>query len=275
MTSRLSLLVAAALLFVWSALAAADAIGPLSGFNPATELFDDVYSPPLTTSDTFATTWAMHVEAPFIPHYAGFLFDITYDGHELSSLSLLPAPPHALVEPDYAPVPGLLPAWTFQGSMSSSPHLSPLAVWIPPTSALNSGIQLPTSFVLPLFQLVGHAKNTTPANNGDIDISISFLGVIQHNATPATFHFANSMWVYVVPGSPGVYQWAAPGEGQWLHVPGSSSIFVPPSAFYATNFYYAGAAGYGIEHLPEPISAVLMLAGLGAVVAGRRRRRTG
>jgi hypothetical protein len=135
---------------------------------------------------------------------------------------------------------------------------------------------LPTSYVLPLFQLTGHAKNTTPANNGDIDIAVSFLGVIQHNTATTVFHFVNSMWMYVVPGAPGTIQWAAPGEGQWVHALGSTSILVPASAFYATNAFYDGnAAGYGIQHLPEPISAGLMLAGLGAVVAGRRRRRTG
>ena len=52
----------------------------------------------MTESDSFVTTWAMHVKAPEEMLYAGFLFDIVYDGSEVTDLALMPAGVHFGIE---------------------------------------------------------------------------------------------------------------------------------------------------------------------------------
>jgi hypothetical protein len=243
----------ACLLAGLSAPAVADTTGPLPGFLGAPPWFEDVKSPPLTDSDTFGVEWAMHVTFAFT-NYAGVLFDLQYDGSEMSSLVVSPLGPHF----------GNI--YTLSGSQQSTQVAFPLSVWHP--NAVNSGTTVQSSSLVPLFAIEGHAKNTTPANNSDIDISISVWQIL-HIVSSGTYVVNASDYVYVSPAG----GYAPPLEGTWLHVSETFTTFIPQSAFVATNAFVNNVAGFGIEHVPEPVSALLLLGGSGALFVGRRRRR--
>jgi hypothetical protein len=134
---------------------------------------------------------------------------------------------------------------------------------------MYSGITLPSSTLIPLFQILGHAKNTTPAYNSDTDINL--IGVpFLHNLDPVT-HLTAPVFGYLTPS---LNTWAVvPGQGVWATV--GVSWTIPPSAFFAPIGATVVGPGYGIEHVPEPMSVLLLLAGTGTVLVGRTRRRGG
>jgi hypothetical protein len=245
----------------------AGAIGPIGGYD-GSGWFYDVKSPPLQYSDAFHTTWALHVSDTQW-HYAGFLFDLTYDGEELSFLSLHEVSPHTAIEYDGG---GLGSGVTFQGSQNSLQERGPIAVWINTEDAMNSGICVETSQLVGLFQIVGHAKNTTAANNSDIDIWADGWVIKHKSDTVYSFYVPSSVYIYVTDSADG---WeTVPGQGMWLHVDTGFTTTIPASAFIAYKSV-CNAAGFGIEHVPEPASIVMLLSGAGVALAGRvRRRRT-
>ena len=245
--------------------AVADSTGPIAGYDGMSS-FVDVKSPILAESDWFATAWGMHVTFAFT-NYAGFLFDLRYDGHELSHIGVTPLPPHVGIEvPD---VPGLHPGWDWPGSMTSPQTVVPIAVWISPGQAMQSGMTVNSTSLVPLFMVTGHAKNTTPANNSDIDITISAWQIL-HIVQSGSYHITQSDWVYKT--SQG-YEWEPfPGYGHWFHALGTTTTFIPMSAYVATNAWIQNVAGFGIEHVPEPAAIGLMVVGVASFVLARRRR---
>jgi hypothetical protein len=268
MKTKLPYLLATALLVAWALPAVADTSGPMGGLVPVfPPYFEDAKSPPLRNSDTFATQWGMHITSAF-GNYAGFLFDLQYDGNEMSYVNVTPAGPHIGIQ--VPGVPGILPGATFPGSQSSVQVVSPVALWIDPAVAAQSGIYLGSSSLVPLFNITGHAKNTTPLNNSDIDITVSAWQIL-HIVTSGDYLLRPGSWVYWDAS----LNWAAPGTGTWYYIVGTTTVswFIPQSAFVATNRYITNTGGYGIEHVPEPVSILLLVGGVGAFATGRRRRR--
>jgi len=207
--------------------------------------FVDVKSPILAESDWFATAWGMHVTFAFT-NYAGFLFDLRYDGHELSHIGVTPLPPHVGIEvPD---VPGLHPGWDWPGSMTSPQTVVPIAVWISPGQAMQSGMTVNSTSLVPLFMVTGHAKNTTPANNSDIDITISAWQIL-HIVQSGSYHITQSDWVYKT--SQG-YEWEPfPGYGHWFHALGTTTTRSLESAVDSRGRLMA-AAGYSDLFIHPP-----------------------
>jgi hypothetical protein len=209
----------------------------------------------------------MHITYAF-SNYAGFLFDLQYDSHELSQIGIFPAGPHVGLEVPEAM--GLHPGWEYPGSQTEWQTVVPLAVWISPSQAAQSGMTVWSSSMYSLFAVTYHAKNTDPANNSDIDITVSPWQIL-HIVESGTYHLSASDWVYMTEG--GMYFENYPGYGRWFHVPeGTTSVWIPASAFVATNAWIQNVAGHGIEHIPEPAAIGLVLGGMGLVVLARRRR---
>jgi hypothetical protein len=257
--------------------------GPLAGYLPPERsgdvYFEDVKSDPLRNGETFYTTWALHIGGDDsdgrpdggLHNYAGLLFDLRYDGHELSDLTIWPIGFHKFIE-----VPstmGLWDSWVFPGSQSSPQTILPVAAWIRTDFAMQSGITLgyPSS-VVSLFGLAGHAKNTFTCNNSDIDITISAWQIV-HIAGAQFVQLGPGSWIYVTPG--GTDLATVPGAGIWQQLTTWLSTTLAPSAFVATNVNVGNVAGYGIEHVPEPLSLLLLAAGVGMAAVGRARRRSG
>lgn len=243
-------------------------IGPVEGYSPPEfPFFVDVKSPPLQNSQPFQTTWGLHTPER-INNYAGFLFSLEFDSHELSFLSVHEVGIHTGgIEYDG----GLVSGVTFPGSQSTTQFVSPLAVWIDPSDAMNSGISLSASTLIPLFQIVGHAKNTTTQYNSDIDVAAYGLFIVHNPDTLSSVFVSSSFWAYK---SVGGFYWATvPGQGTWYHYDQSFTTTIPASAFYASGGFLIGGAGFGIEHVPEPASMLLLLGGAGSAVIGRLRRR--
>jgi hypothetical protein len=256
--------VAAALAILLAGPAAADDIdlmrtGPYDGFIPPAKTFQDVKSEPLEDSQSFSTTWAIYSIVPVF-NTAGFLFSLDYDGHEMSSLTVTPRP--GLWMPD-----GTV---TLPGSESGM-RTARLSLWVP--MAQSSGTWLPGSTLISLFHLAGHAKNTTPCNNSDIDITLD-MWRIHHFALAGPHIVGASTMLYLTSPSLSATWATVPGQGYWVHNTTAGFTCAPQSAFVATNFFIENVAGFGIEHVPEPLSVLMMLAGTGALLTGRVRRHT-
>jgi hypothetical protein len=240
--------------------------GPLAGYDGATGQFADVKTPALTNTGTYATTWAVHFGDLGFPfdNYAGMLFDLKFDGAEISYLNLSLAGPHNSLT--VQGVTGVFIGLSVQTPLSAQSTLSKLAVWHP--SATNGGTSVSASSIMNLFRLNGYVRNTTAQNNSDIDITIVPY-VIRHNQTSAMAVLGQSVWMYRT----SLGGWAQPGQGTWVHVTTAVSTSLPASAFYAFGGTIVNTGGYGIEHMPEPASLLLLLGGAGAMVTGRLRRR--
>jgi hypothetical protein len=260
MLRKLLVLVTAGLFLAMPAVA--DSTGPIQGYDGA-GWFEDVKSPLLGESDWWGTTWGMHVTFAFT-NYAGLLFDLQYDSHELSQINVFPAGNHMGIQ---GAGPGMYSMLEFPGSQTEWQTVFPLAAWV--SGATQTGMTVSSSGLYPVFGVSFHAKNTDPANNSDIDISASVWQIL-HIVDSGTYPISPSDYFYKTEMG---YEWELqPGAGYWFHNPVTGSTFIPASAFVATNAWINNVAGFGIEHIPEPAALGLVAAGVAAFVLARRRR---
>jgi hypothetical protein len=239
--------------------------------------FFDVKSPRLEASQNFATTWILHVSST-ATNYCGFLIDLQYDGSEMSFIKLLPLPPHLWIEPPGAG--GLVASVQFPGSQPGMTTVSPIAFWINPAQAMASGMNIVHTNILPMFRVTGHVKDPgvqppSALGNSDIDITLSVWD-IWHIAVPGPYVLYASDWVYKTVGGNDYEH--NPGMGRWFHNPTTTTVILPISVFIATGMAHSNLAGFGIDHYMaptpiEPLSIILVLGGVGAVVAGRLRQK--
>ena len=227
-------------------------------------------SPPLTEGQVWGGMVQFHVPEP-IPNYAGILFFLTYDSHELSQLRMYPGFPHMGFETATGATGGTL---VLPGSSTSPPAPNPIVLWASQASA--SGVNLQASQLVSL-SVSYTAKNTTPLNNSDTDIVIS-PWLIRHMQDTLVVTLEESDYVYY-PGA----LFTANGEtttitvggpGYWSHIYATTIRTLPRSAFVATKAF-ASSVLHGIEHVPEPAAMSLIIVGAGSLLAARRRRRKG
>jgi hypothetical protein len=244
---------------------AGDTSGPIAGWNGS--IFEDVKTLPLSDTDFFNTDWGMHVTYAFT-NYAGFLFELQYDADEMTNITFRPAGPHAGLEHsrqylvrsildynDGTPNWGTPPAW--------------IAAWA--SDATVSGIPVGTSELIPLFNVTGHATNTTPLNNSDIDVTLPEVWQILHIVNTGTYQVKAGDWIYKDRFQ--IDFKATPGLGRWWQQAVTTTVEIPASFFVATNDFIQNAAGLGIEHIPTPGAWALIASGLGLGALARRRRR--
>lgn len=262
---KCALLAGLALLALLAVPAAADEFdfaqtGPKPGFDWDDCTFYDVKSEELYEGGWFGITWAIHAKWPGIPNTAGVLFSLHYDGHEVSSLNVCPGEP--LLMPG-GPV-------YLQGSESGVQSEFPLSVWGP--DATSSGVWLPHSELISFLWVSGYAKNTTPCNNSDVDIDLD-VWRIHHVEFSGPHLFGQSAYFYLTGTTLGATWATQVGTGFWVHYTSGDWTWAPQSAFVATQCLVENVAGYGVEHMPEPLSVLLMLFGIGSLLTGPLRRK--
>ena len=248
------LLLAAVFTVAFAVPAMADSVG-IAG------VVDVVKGPPLATGESAVVPWDVHLSED-MTNYAGLLINLEFDTHEVAQLTITPAGAHGSVQHG-AQFPGPL---VIPGSASTPDLLlvPGIAMWVP--EAEQSGILLPASQVMPVFDLEYIAKRTSPINNSDVDI-IVHPWIIQHVAVTDQYQVKASDWVYVTALGE---LCATPGAGLWSHFTATVTTTIPASAFIATNFI-SSAAVYGIEHVPEPVAMTFLVGGAVSLLTARRR----
>jgi hypothetical protein len=169
------------------------------------------------------------------------------------------------------------------GFPQSDPSVQSVAffrtAWDP--SAPNSGRPLPQSQIVPLANFVPHAKNTTPRNNSDFDLTVMAWNIRHILPGPGSTQVPPSALVWATSQyEPNQADFHLPTpiptdypNGHWVHIPFTWHM----PAGLGSNFVatLAGTAFIGIEHVPEPVTA--LLAGGGALLLacswGLRKRR--
>jgi hypothetical protein len=147
------------------------------------------------------------------------------------------------------------------------------------TSAYHSGTTNHASQTVQLGNLDFHASHTNPINNSDTDITFSAWNIFHVTQTAASGNgnVPASNLLYVRPGQ-AVSTWGQgvaprPGEGVWVHNPSPHPVHLAASWFFATGTFVTGAWGVGVEHVPEPAAAAMLIGGAGIMLVARRRRR--
>jgi len=158
------------------------------------------------------------------------------------------------------------------------------------SGAWASGIDITGSVNQPVMDLDLHAKNTDPANNSDVDITLKFWNIwhVRQGYSSDTVSLEPSDYIWVTSNIQDIeqlhtaqseYRW--PYEkprlddpaAHWLHVP-FPVIFHQTASQYSNYFAtFLNTATIGIEHVPEPTGAFLMIGGIGALAMCRRSRR--
>jgi hypothetical protein len=234
------------------------------------------------------------------------------DPTEVDVDSIIAAPGYLIRYPGSpSPLPGLPPGLYPAvpdpfGPRSNNVGSVPLIMTLIHPLANQSGINPPASHLENLFNLVVHAKNTNAGGNSDIDVTFMFED-IWHTRTRTVpgstqVHFPNSVrkwsfsnvtddplsWeqfhitqppfnsMYAMPEGPPIED----PNGHWAHIPGSHFFHNFPGVVPGSNFFAYMAAtvlGLGIEHVPEPVSIVLVGLGVACAMMGvfsRRRQRS-
>ncbi len=195
--------------------------------------------------------------------------------------------------------PGGLPAVTNPlGPRSENVQSVPVYITGIHPSWANTGTDLPASFQLP-FGLSLHVKGSNPSGNSDIDVEVKIRDILHLGPSIHSSIFqlpaSASLWVRSsIQNYNDLHIFNDPQWVSYFHLP-----YDPPSPFEPTAhwlklpvtlpFHGSGGLGsqlivwpfssatfrLGIEHVPEPASAVLLGAGMVCAVLGfyRRRRR--
>lgn len=275
--------------------------------NPYSAIFNEYKTEAMGASDVRVVTFSIHLNG-VQPRasWAGARFNIHWDGTEVDIDAIgtaTPSPIEWVPWPTFAALPRLngqkvsqtaylnntwLPARS-QGTQSMNASWT---AWDP--QAINSGRStgLPVSTRVPIFWAVIHVKNSQISNNSDFDITVTGQNLYHISAGSSSAVLDASNWVYV-PGDstespffndpthgPSVRVRNARGEalnpdlglgaGEWVHLDQSMHAVEEASGFIATQFQIG--TRIGIEHVPEPVTAALLLAGAGSLFVARRRR---
>lgn len=255
------LFVAGAVLALSAGAALADSVGVAGTWNGL--YFGEYKTPPLVSTQPFAVPMSYHSTFAY-SNWAGVVIDINIDPNpkEAQFVGALGAP-------------GFFP--TLYGMPTGSGSAAVVTFWHSQwqQSGISNG---PASSPFPVGDFLFHATHTDPIYNSDIDITFSAWNIWHVTALQSSTSFAvpTSIWLYVPIGAPagawGQYP-VYPGEGVWAHVTESFTAHVMASALWATNAFISGQGGVGVEHLPEPASAVILMGGLGSLWMARRRRQ--
>jgi hypothetical protein len=250
--------------------------------------FPVIKTPPLADSDSIVLPVSTHI--PFAPPWAGYAGAIVKT-HLLDNTEMDVTNVHFNL-------PVRTPSGTFPASVSiPNPFGQPSAnftsvpisvtYWQP--NAQQSGISVMTSQNIPLATVTIHAKNTTPANNSDVDATFMFWNIWHirggtGSTTQVRLKPSDRLWVFsnVTLGQlhdpASVFRFPPSGpspfdpDGHWLHLTNPVTFHLSPgpgSAFYAT---FVGTVGLGIEHVPEPASGIMVAGGLLALALGSHAR---
>lgn len=244
-----------------SSAAFADSIGvggTWDGFS-----FNDIKTPPAVASQIFTYPISYHSTFAY-SNWAGVGFSVNFDPTEVSGVNVVGV--GGFINTGFGPL---------------------VTIWGP--NAFNSGtFNGPSSVPFPIGAITFHVTGTTVGQNSDIDITFNGqLGFGGAGFSPFNiFHLTEfqagtyimypSLLIYVPvtpgggPGEPG--QPAYPGQGTWIHLAETITRFLPASIFFGTTFFISGQGGIGVEHVPEPASALMIVGGLGLLVAAYRRR---
>ncbi len=247
--------------------------------------------PPLHDSDTFVATAFLH-SGITAPNWAGQIMKAhVLDASEVDVDAIVPL----LGGPGGAPETD--PFGPRSANVQSEPRY--FTAWHP--LAQQSGITLQPSSTLPVFNLNLHVKGSSSEGNSDADMSLMFWNIfhlrhVLESSGLLQLEISDLIWVtsniedvqqlhitdgpnssqYLFPSNP-----AQAGDplGHWLHIlePVTFHLLAGSgSQFYATM---GNTILVGIEHVPEPASAILLglggVCGLVTIVLRRRRLAAG
>jgi len=227
---------------------------------------------PLSDSEDYAIDWYAHASED-MANWAGVVFKShMLDTSEVDSLWITTFPGH-------------LSQTTVAGPNANS-HAVTATWWHPDATA--SGVTMSESDVTsnPFARWDFKAANTTVAGNSDADLSLIACNIF-HLAEGKTMTLFESDYVWATSGSNPVQGEPFPENpphpdnpnGLWQHVAFTTVYTV--TAPFASNFYatFSGATLVGVDHVPEPATALLLVAGGCAALMfawrARRRRRHG
>jgi hypothetical protein len=218
---------------------------------------------PMNNGDVLTIDWTVHTKF-FVTHWAG----VRFRSHVLdpSEVDLLGVTMY----------PGLLPQSTLPGPFPGTTGIQ--ATWWHPAATM-SGITMQPSSVINFGRWTIQARNTTPANNSDVDMSAWASSIIHLGSQvsqvitlfPSWYIWATSSFE-PTPGEPFPENPPHPdqGIGHWVHLGFTVQYHATPlhgSGFYSMPI---GGATLGIEHVPAPGVWMMMLVS-GGVLLGRRR----
>jgi hypothetical protein len=246
----------------------------------------DFKTPPLRTSDKFRVVIDKHFKMDVFD-YAGFRLKF----HILDSKEISVTPDSTLFGSAPPPLtPGAPTSAHIKLPLVSPdfPQSTPMVQSVPfyrthwEDNAQNSGRFVMASKWVPMAAFSLHAKNTNTGANSDVDMTVMAWCIRHLGPGQGSTTFEQSALVWAPshftpqPGNPlptDPIPFDDP-NGQWKHIPFPWHV---PLGFPGSNFVatFAGTVAIGLEHVPEPMTA--LLAGSGVLMLlgswGLRKRR--